>query len=109
MNKALKKKWLKALRSGEYEQTESVLLEYGERHDGFCCLGVLLDVMGCEWDDIGQPWLNGIQLSDGGYDLINETIGEEKNDSCARDALVDMNDIQGRSFKQIANYIEKHL
>lgn len=37
----LKDKWLKALRSGEYSQTSCTLKD----SDGFCCLGVLCDVI----------------------------------------------------------------
>lgn len=41
MNKALKKKWLKALRSGDYEQTTGRLKDQA----GHCCLGVLCSIM----------------------------------------------------------------
>jgi hypothetical protein len=34
------KKWVKALRSGKYNQTQSVLHD----NDGFCCLGVACDI-----------------------------------------------------------------
>ena len=34
------KKWIAALRSGEYRQTRDVL----RSHDGYCCLGVACDV-----------------------------------------------------------------
>jgi len=40
MNKQIKKLWIKALRSGKYEQGRGAL-----RSDGlFCCLGVLCDL-----------------------------------------------------------------
>jgi hypothetical protein len=40
MNQEIKAEWVKALRSGEYEQTRGYL-----RHDdGYCCLGVLCDL-----------------------------------------------------------------
>ena len=36
-----KKRWLKALRSGEYPQTENALVEmWGGKPVGYCCLGV---------------------------------------------------------------------
>jgi hypothetical protein len=47
MDKALKKKWVKALRSGRYPQTSGALcIPKGEATDfgrpaGYCCLGVL--------------------------------------------------------------------
>ena len=36
----IKEKWLKALRSGEYAQTNGAL----SNEEGFCCLGVLCDI-----------------------------------------------------------------
>lgn len=39
-NTAVIQKWVKALRSGEYKQTNGTLRD----QDGFCCLGVLCEV-----------------------------------------------------------------
>lgn len=50
MNKRIKKSWIKALRSGKYEQGEGAL----RKGDQFCCLGVLCDLhakaTGDQWD-----------------------------------------------------------
>ena len=43
---SLKRKWLKALRSGEYEQCEGQL---HIKNGGYCCLGVLAETAGCLW------------------------------------------------------------
>lgn len=60
MKAAVKKKWLKALRSGEYVQvgeqlrSENCGWHGGEEVEGtgYCCLGVLCDISGRgEWDD----------------------------------------------------------
>jgi hypothetical protein len=40
MDKALKRKWVKALLSGKYEQGNCVLEHFGR----YCCLGVLNEV-----------------------------------------------------------------
>lgn len=37
MDKELKAKWIKALRSGKYQQTQYYL----KRDDAYCCLGIL--------------------------------------------------------------------
>lgn len=42
MKKAIATKWVNALRSGKYTQTQNCLYD-GE---GYCCLGVLCDVLG---------------------------------------------------------------
>lgn len=41
MKKDVKKRWLKALRSGEYQQGTGALRT---REDAFCCLGVLCEL-----------------------------------------------------------------
>lgn len=42
MTKAVKKRWVKALRSGEYKQCENQLVQVDRRgHESFCCLGVV--------------------------------------------------------------------
>ena len=40
MNPQIKQKWVSALRSGDYKQTQHRL----RKEDGFCCLGVLCDL-----------------------------------------------------------------
>ncbi len=40
MNKQVKKKWIKALKSGKYKQTKGHLKD----ETGHCCLGVLCDI-----------------------------------------------------------------
>lgn len=41
MNEDVKKKWIKALRSGKYKQTKGKLKS---KYNSFCCLGVLCDL-----------------------------------------------------------------
>ena len=50
MKAALKKKWLKALRGGKYEQGYGVLCQRGR----YCCLGVLCEVAGVLRSDVGD-------------------------------------------------------
>lgn len=42
MNKEIKKKWIEALRSGEYRQGRGMLCSLD--HHKYCCLGVLTDL-----------------------------------------------------------------
>ena len=98
--------WIKALRSGKYEQTDSMLRSpaiHSEESDKFCCLGVLCDLAA---KDGGEQW-NLV-----GYGEKYETdflpthmrryIKMQRNE---QQMLVKMND-DGVSFDKIANKIE---
>lgn len=50
MDNAVKQRWLKALRSGDYEQGKNHLCY----NDKYCCLGVLADI-----EDLFDPQLDG--------------------------------------------------
>jgi hypothetical protein len=52
LDKKTKKEWVKALRSGEFKQTKSVL--YNREDNGYCCLGVL-----CVLEGENEKQLNG--------------------------------------------------
>jgi len=96
MDAELKSKWVKALRSGEYEQCRNAL------HDGkgYCCLGVLAMVSGVGVDGRSETII--------GYDPIYKLVG---NDYIARE-LATRNDgykCRANSFSEIADYIEANL
>lgn len=114
MNKTRKKRWLRDLRSGKFNQTTETLMN----DDGYCCLGVLA----CKTKGITPAYataksLTGIDRLDllgpvtkaqrdqysgltGDDEVILEHIEVE---------LVDMNDQYKKSFKQIAQWIERNL
>lgn len=96
MDAELKRKWIEALRSGEYRQARMVLRDAMHR---MCCLGVLATVQGCQWEFVPIDERNVINLPFG----LNAGISHS-----VRLALAEMND-SGKSFKEIADYIEKHL
>ena len=54
MNKPVVRKWLDALRSGEYEQIDGKLRR--DEENGRCCLGVLCDLYAEEHENAG--WNN---------------------------------------------------
>lgn len=74
-----KAKWTAALRSGEYKQTRCTL----KNDEGYCCLGVLNEVLGLPQSYIGLPLMVGNW-----------------------ERLARMNDEQGKSFAQIADVID---
>jgi len=111
MNPQIKQKWLNALRSGEYQQTQRHL----RTEDGFCCLGVLCDLYvkenNVEWeideDDIYRyekhftllpPSVVGWAGVEDSNPYVNGGIG----------TLSGLND-RGSTFEQIAYVIEEHL
>lgn len=114
--KVFKKKWLKALRSGEYKQGKGLL--YSSKDDSYCCLGVACKVQGISPDQWG--FMDGKNKYKGIPDIL---IGYDNNDltnvlACMNDAFTTRraNTIKPsftykkrRSFKQIANWIEKNL
>ncbi len=96
------KKWVKALRSGQYKQTTQRLVD----NDEFCCLGVLCDVASKEkvisfYEYEKCSVLPKVVMEWSG---IRDAYGERKG---RRKALVELNDISRYSFKRIADVIEK--
>jgi hypothetical protein len=108
MNKDVAKKWVDALRSGEYRQARAVLRD----GDSFCCLGVLCDLYrlehGGEWKQYGAFMLpdgTSIRPSDvpnGGK--VAKWIGFRHHVNASKYAS--LNDT-GNSFSGIASVIER--
>lgn len=119
MNPQIKKRWVDALRSGNYKQTTSVLRN---KDEGFCCLGVLCDLVkeeiGLEWTDLrvrpGQSiasqecWsigYNRIALPSRVYEYVGFNSSEPYINGTS---LTGLNDI-GFSFSKIADFIEANI
>ena len=115
----VKKAWIAALRSGDYQQGQGSLRRFIYGWDfsrnsqevvgyQYCCLGVLCDIGERKnWE--GEAYI----FPDGNVDSASincnaemfEMTGLTGDDEAA---LVDMND-SGKSFEEIANYIEENL
>lgn len=103
MDPEIKAKWIAALRSGTYSQTKCTLRD----PKGFCCLGVLCDlVRPTGWhESTYQPEWSHL----GNYSGLEPEIGDEAALTVAsQEWLTHLNDT-GKSFAEIADYIEKHL
>jgi len=106
--KKFKKDWIKALRSGEYEQGKMFL----NNHGSYCCLGVACRIQ--------HPKLNlgRIQLIAEGDKAftkkrlkginVPDLIKGIPEDNGIVNKLVTMND-NGKSFKQIAIWLDTNL
>jgi hypothetical protein len=107
MDKKLKAKWVKALRSGEYKQGGGYLFSDGK----YCCLGVLLHIEHPDHSYLEDSYAGS--LPDSFQVQCGITPAQE-------DQLARMNDgkklvagscVPGRKygFVAIASYIEAHL
>jgi len=119
MNKEIKKKWIDALLSGDYKQTQ----EYLRDDEGYCCLGVLCDIFrkdhneaqwvksGCMFDffpggnkDYETVTLPRVVVEWAELDSIDPDTTEPKiGDSSS---LANLND-KGYDFKKIVKVIER--
>lgn len=116
MDKKLKAKWLKALRSGKYKQGKGVLRTADNR---FCCMGVLVDVMSKKaWPkvttEIGTLILGAehsvmaYEVEQNGTALDYDTMRRIGLETRHQGDLINMNDA-GKRFTTIADYIEAEL
>jgi hypothetical protein len=114
MNPQIKQKWLSALRSGDYQQTQGRL----RKEDKFCCLGVLCDLYGkennVEWEineDSGKYMyekhftvLPPSVIGWAGVGVQNPNINAKRTTT----TLASLND-NGYTFNEISDVIEEHL
>lgn len=124
VNKEIVTAWVRALRSGEYEQGQGQLRDFEDR---FCCLGVLcdlavkagVDVKVEEGDSaysydsssdfpprVVRDWI-GVDVSAPFYEKPETGTCDSEGCDCSsdRNTLAELND-DGMSFEQIAEVIE---
>jgi hypothetical protein len=117
MNAAIKERWIDALISGEYEQTEDVLKD----DVGFCCLGVLCDIVkdevGGRWEEQEDGIVKFILPFETAFSVLPEAVvgyaeldgdNPSVNFDGANLTLAELND-ERMSFGQIAAIIEEKL
>lgn len=90
MTPELKKEWIEALRSGDYNQGRYIL--YNERENKHCCLGVLSCILQKEnrKQYLEYPPEEILSSPDQGYFMI-------------------LNDVEKLSFNEIANKLEEEM
>jgi len=106
MDKEVKQKWVDALRSGKYKQGQGYL----RTPDGYCCLGVLCEVLNAEYtySDIHLPREVAVQV---GLASISPKVTWDGSNV----SLEDLNDgsedkkIEPQDFNKIADIIEEQL
>lgn len=127
MKQDIKKLWVDALRSGEYNQARHCL----QSNTGFCCLGVLSDLYikqnpnsGCFWEpDEKNMAINFVAGNYCEYDILPEmvvtwaglpdknpkVIGTNDEGLEIHDVIANFNDRYRKDFEQIADMIEAQL
>jgi len=99
MRKELKDPWIKALRSGLYDQDAGYL----KTDYGYCCLGVL-----CHINKIPIKTESTLCGLDDPLSYSNTNLKNFMGiDDDQFNHLIDMNDSEGRPFEEIADYIEQ--
>lgn len=100
--KANRKLWVDALRSGKYEQGQGQLKTTDGR---MCCLGVLADIAGCVWSSNGE-----YQTADGKWAYAParamEFVGLATDSGRSAVGPLSHNNDRGASFSDIADIIE---
>jgi hypothetical protein len=95
MDTEVKRKWIEALRSGDFKQWRGALVATDGHDRWLCCLGVGFCIAKPD-KDVGASW------TDEAAEAIGLTVEQ-------REILVSMNDSEKRSFAEIADYIEANL
>lgn len=111
MNQRVKRMWLEVLRSGRFSQAQYRLSGGLTRLTGkesFCCLGVLCAIHNADVSPTKSNWAR--HLYKGAYGTTPEEVDMWAGlPSAAADKLADMNDAGNKTFKQIADWIERNL
>jgi hypothetical protein len=111
MPSGLRKKWLAALRSGEYKQGQGCL--YRPDDKSFCCLGVLNHIaLKGNVEVVANDFDSDDYLQKGDFLEVpsREFYTAFKIDMPGhkQNSLINMNDGSRCSFVEIADYIEEH-
>lgn len=106
MREDFKAKWVAALRSGDYMQGRNYL----HRDDEFCCLGVACEVLRKDFSEeihIRVEEEANVVVYEGRNQFLARAIRDFTGlDGNSEGALAVLNDDDGRTFSEIADYIE---
>lgn len=114
MKKSLVIAWLSALRSGEYKQmrgqinngvykfnNEGMMIK---RPDEFCCIGV-----GAACNGMRLEYMKRTDDASKFLGIHNESIVYDRVTHDIPDVLISMNDKDGKTFPEIADWIEANI
>lgn len=92
------RKWVAELRSGKYKQGRDAMLREGR----YCCLGVAHECLIGPVPEDAENCKSG-DWTQGAYPCVDRVLGLELG---GRDVFVGMNDDEGKTFDEIAAYVE---
>lgn len=95
--------WIEALESGKYKQGQKALRT---PDDGYCCLGVLADTLGVEWDYDPADQIYFAKFPTGG--VMPSYVPSIYVGEILQADLAYFNDGLKYNFHKIADYLEKH-
>lgn len=116
MKKNVMKKWVKALRSGEYAQGKLSLVRISNNGEHqFCCLGVLCNIMQEETGELKVNRVNDNFIFDSNRHILPDSVknwsdmkSHDGTTACSKMvSLIGLND-DGKSFTEIADVIEEN-
>lgn len=97
--------WIEALESGKYTQGKYTLRD---ANDNFCCLGVLADITGAEWEYDPEDQRHSARMEyKGTVQVKNSYVHYDLISACEQSDLSIMND-NGSSFVDIVAYLKEH-
>tara|TARA_Y100000310_G_scaffold244126_1_gene248812 strand:- start:552 stop:923 length:372 start_codon:yes stop_codon:yes gene_type:complete len=116
MNLKKFRKWLKALRSKKFKQgTKALCVTNSKGRTQYCCLGVYAhECIDEEWEDSTLTTRPNAAKKVWGFrsgpfrDMRTAFLPASEISVDAQQALIRMNDIERKSFEQIADHIERN-
>jgi hypothetical protein len=107
MKASVKKLWIRALRSGEFVQGHDQLRSGDGKHKTYCCLGVLEHLYRKEKGKVFTTKLSKFGFTS---DEARNWAGlKEEFFAPVQERLAGMNDNDGKTFEEIADWIEANL
>jgi len=102
----IKRRWIRALRSGRYTQGTGAL--HDDRSNTYCCLGVLSQIVNKKRPKPHYTYTHRINNTCDGAELSPKFMKKVGLDVNIMDILIRMNDENRLNFEQIADWLEEN-
>lgn len=111
MNLDNAKKWVVALRSGDYPQTTGLLsrVDAFGSDIGFCCLGVACKIANISLSGDMQATHRAYMLVGEWLGLATERMSNNERSPYREAVFIDLNDQKRKTFSEIADVVEAEI